>query len=80
MEYSKHEVIEGSSGIYTLRTGQEVVLCRLCEHTYTTLLGTGLCNSCWELNTRVRLHPVLARKILKAMDEEKKVVDSFCLD
>jgi len=42
---------------------QEPVPCRLCR-TPTLMLGTKLCDRCWELETRIRQDPQLAQSIL----------------
>lgn len=42
------------------------VPCRLCT-AKTMMLGTKLCNSCWELENRVLSNPELARRILDPM-------------
>lgn len=45
------------------------VPCRVCGEP-TRMLGTKLCDRCWELTTRIRSDPELARKILDAMTPE----------
>lgn len=49
--------------------------CRLCG-TPTPMLGTKLCDGCWELERRVLSDPEMARKILANMatvdDEEHR--------
>lgn len=47
------------------------VPCRLCSKP-TMMLGTRLCDPCWELETRIESDPELARKILAVMNKEKK--------
>lgn len=47
---------------------EKTVDCRLCGEE-TPMLGTGLCDSCWELETRIHGNPELARKILDTLDE-----------
>lgn len=44
-------------------TKDEEIPCRLCEKP-TPMLGTKLCDRCWELETRIRNDPELALKIL----------------
>jgi hypothetical protein len=46
-----------------LRSDTPTVPCRLCG-TPTPMTGTKLCNSCWELETRIQGDPYMARKIL----------------
>lgn len=53
----------------------ETVACTLCGK-QTRMLGTQLCDPCWELEKRVRHSPELARKILDEMPDEKlQVID-----
>lgn len=44
--------------------------CRLCGQD-TPMLGTKLCDGCWELETRIKLDPELAKKILSQLFESK---------
>jgi hypothetical protein len=44
--------------------GQELIKCRLCGGN-TTMLGTKLCDRCWELETRIQSDMELAEKILR---------------
>ena len=44
--------------------------CRLCD-TPTDMLGTRLCNRCWELESRIHADPELARLILRHLDFEE---------
>jgi hypothetical protein len=46
--------------------GEELTECRLCKG-LTSMLGTKLCDNCYELEHRIRGNPDLARKILEAM-------------
>jgi hypothetical protein len=41
----------------------ETVDCRLCGEK-TDMLGTRLCDRCWEMDTRIRRWPDIARRIL----------------
>jgi hypothetical protein len=45
------------------------VPCKLCN-TPTTFTGTELCNRCWELKSRIEMHPELARKILEDFEKD----------
>lgn len=47
-----------------------LVTCILCGDN-TFMLGTKLCDRCWELNRRMRADPEIARKIQLAMDQER---------
>jgi len=42
------------------------VPCRICGKP-TPMLGTKLCDRCWELETRIRHDPEIARKILAGL-------------
>ncbi len=45
----------------------ETVPCKHCGIP-TRMLGTKMCDGCWELETRIESKPKLARKILAAID------------
>lgn len=49
------------------QSGQSLVPCELCGMV-TPMLGTRRCDSCWELERRIRRDPDLARRILQAVD------------
>ncbi len=57
--------VEG--GMYN--DNQKTINCRLCD-TPTNMLGTKLCDRCWELETRIQGDPELARKILEDYDAD----------
>ena len=44
-------------------TKDEEIPCRLCKKP-TPMLGTKLCDRCWELETRINIDPEIAIKIL----------------
>lgn len=46
--------------------GQEIIPCRLCGNG-TVMLGTKLCDCCWELKARIERDPELAEKILNGV-------------
>ena len=46
---------------------KRTIPCRLCGQP-TEMLGTKLCNRCWELETRITMNPELARKILESLN------------
>jgi len=48
--------------------GQEIIPCRICG-TPTPMIGTRLCDRCWELEHRIESDPELATKILKGLDD-----------
>lgn len=50
---------------------EELITCRICNTHLTTALGTALCDSCWELETRIRSNPELAKKIIMEIELEK---------
>lgn len=50
------------------RFNEPLILCRRKCGTYTTMLGTGLCDNCWELEHRIKANPQLARQILDEVD------------
>lgn len=47
--------------------GRQIVSCGLCGKP-TPMTGTQRCDGCWELETRVRADPELARRILSKLD------------
>ena len=47
-------------------TKEQEVPCRLCEEP-TQMLGTKLCDGCWELETRIHINPEIAVKILNKL-------------
>jgi len=49
------------------------VPCRLCGRP-TTMQSTSLCDSCWELDSKIRSHPEIARKILAELVKEDELV------
>jgi uncharacterized CHY-type Zn-finger protein len=49
---------------------QEIIVCGICGGP-TTMQGTKRCDSCYELESRIKRHPSLTRKILKMIAEEK---------
>lgn len=50
--------------------GQPLIDCRRCDGK-TTMLGTKLCDGCWELERRIRSQPKIAAKILHEIIMEK---------
>lgn len=52
------------------RFGIPTVSCKLCGHP-THMLGTKLCDPCWELEVRIRQDPEIARKVLDSLDKER---------
>lgn len=48
----------------------ETVACKLCGEP-TPMLGTKMCNSCWELDKRIRMNPDIAAKIMKEIENER---------
>jgi len=47
---------------------EEITLCTLCEKP-TPMLSTKLCNSCWELSSKIENNPILAKKILTQLNK-----------
>ena len=45
------------------------VECRICGEP-TPMLGTKLCDRCWELERRIQVDPLIAKKILENMEEK----------
>lgn len=54
-----------------MKNQEETIPCRICSEP-TPMLGTKLCNRCWELEGRIRRDPEIARGILAALDKEKE--------
>jgi NMD protein affecting ribosome stability and mRNA decay len=47
------------------------VPCKLCGEP-TTMLGTKLCDNCWELEHRIQSSPKIARIILNALERREE--------
>lgn len=47
---------------------EQVVKCELCLLRDTTMLGTKRCNTCWELERRIRIDLHLAKKIIAKIE------------
>lgn len=62
------EMFKRKSGSVAL-TKDEEIPCRLCTKP-TRMLGTKLCNGCWELETRIHSDPEIAIKILNKLGFE----------
>ena len=43
-----------------------VVLCTICSNP-TPYTGTKKCNRCWELDSRIRMDPDIAKKIIASL-------------
>lgn len=56
-------------------TKDEEIACRLCEK-QTKMLGTKLCDRCWELETRIHSNPKLAAQILGKLSEKEELNES----
>lgn len=50
---------------------QPTVPCKWCG-TPTPMLGTKMCDGCWELDRRIERQPALARRILEAFEADEK--------
>ena len=50
---------------------ENFVSCRICG-TLTPMLGTKLCDRCWEFENRIHRNPELAEKILTTLNNRKK--------
>ena len=48
----------------------ETVACRLCGQP-TMMLGTKLCDRCWELETRIEMAPDIAKRIIAALEAKE---------
>jgi len=51
-------------------TKEETVPCTWCGKP-TTMLGTKLCDRCWELETRIHHDPKLAKRMLTAIQRNE---------
>jgi hypothetical protein len=49
----------------------EQIPCHICN-TQTTMLGTKLCDRCWELESRIIANPELAKKIIASLENKNK--------
>ena len=50
------------------------VRCRFCGR-WTHMMGTKLCDRCWELETRVQADPEIAVRVLREMEFDHESVD-----
>ena len=50
------------------RVGEKIIDCLLCGGE-TTMLGTKLCDRCWELKRRIEADPELTREILAGLSK-----------
>ena len=53
------------------QTKEEEIPCRICKES-TRMLGTKLCDGCWELETRIHCDPEIAVKILNRLKVDVK--------
>lgn len=68
------DCIKTIDGKHYNRRDEELIDCRLC-HDFTTMLGTKLCDRCWELETRIGDAIELARRIIARIEvDELKVL------
>ncbi|HEY6923260.1 MAG TPA: hypothetical protein VI653_07325 [Steroidobacteraceae bacterium] len=58
---------------------EDCVPCRLCSAP-TRMLGTKLCDGCYELESRIKGNPDLARKILSALTDGVLLADPKVMD
>lgn len=49
---------------------ETTVECKLCGKP-TPMLGTKMCDGCWELDRRIRMNPEIAVKIMKEIENER---------
>lgn len=54
----------------------KTVKCRICK-TPTPMLGSKLCDRCWELETRIKMDPEIARKILRSLSTKATMIHRF---
>jgi len=65
------QVVKEINGKRYNRFDQEITGCTICGHA-TVNTSMGLCDSCWELKSRMSLNPALARKILGVVIAEQR--------
>jgi len=53
---------------------EDRIPCKWCG-TPTQMLGTKMCDGCWELETRIQSQPDLARRILDDLESESQVTE-----
>lgn len=49
-------IVKMVDGVNFNKSGQEIIPCKFCN-AETTMLGTELCDPCWELDSRIRNSP-----------------------
>ncbi len=58
------DIVNREGGKSFNRSGEEVIVCHICNHRNTTMLVTKECDRCHELKVRIRMDPKIARKLL----------------
>ena len=73
MDIQVHHEIDGKR---FNKFGEELTECRLCDR-LTSMLGTKLCDACYELEHRIHGNPDLARKILGLCVDTRAIKDYY---
>jgi NMD protein affecting ribosome stability and mRNA decay len=58
-----------------MRTDDETIPCKWCGRP-TRMLGTKMCDGCWELDHRIQDQPVLARRIFEHYHSKLPVTET----
>lgn len=56
----------------------QTIACHICG-LQTPMLGTKLCDRCWELQSRIIANPHLAKKIISSLNKRNSMIYSFNL-
>jgi hypothetical protein len=54
------------------KSGEEIILCRLCRKRKTTMLGTKLCDVCFNLESGIENDLEVAKKIVSIIEKKRK--------
>lgn len=67
---NEDQILRHPDGRLTTLDGRSpVTRCTFCEEKFTFMMGTKLCDRCWELKRRVEMDPELARKALEQLEQ-----------
>lgn len=64
------EVAHRNGGKEFNRFGEEIITCIVCRKHKTTMLGTKMCDNCYELDSRMRDNPMLVAKMMMGLSLE----------
>lgn len=54
------------------RFNEEIFFCKICRKRKTTMLGTKLCDICYNLESYIEIDPEVAKKILNTIESKRR--------